>query len=105
MKLYVNSDSLNDIATFLNTVSGESTATFDNATIMAKDYSDSMIEEIIGFEGEWSSATTARKKEIVAILNAYYDTSSGVLTPEEVDEIVQEQIIHARDNYSLGGIV
>ena len=96
MKLYVNSDSMSAIATFLTTVSGETTATFTEDDIMTKDYSDAMMDTIYGFKEEWSSATSTRKKEIVAILNAYY-TSPSAITADDVMKEYSEQLKTAYD--------
>lgn len=96
MKLYVNSDSMSAIATFLTTVSGEATATFNEDDIMTKDYSDAMMDTIYGFKEEWSSATSTRKAEIVAILNAYY-TAPSAITADDVMKEYYEQLKTAWD--------
>ena len=63
---------------------------------MTKDYSDAMMDTIYGFKEEWSSATSTRKKEIVAILNAYYASPSAI-TADDVMKEYSEQLKTAYD--------
>ena len=55
-----------------------------------------MLDEIIGFMEEWSTATSVRKAEIVAILNDYYATPSS--SADDIDKAYAEQLKEAWDN-------
>ena len=97
MKLYVTSNGLDNISDFLiTTVSAEASANFSSEDVMEKDYSYDMLDEIIGFMGEWSTATSTRKAEIVAILNDYYATPSS--SADDIDKAYADQLKEAWDN-------
>ena len=105
MKLYFTETGLDNISTWLTgTAAQQSGATFTETDVMEKDYSNDQLDQVYGFIGEWSSATSDRKKEIIAILNSWY-VGTSIPTTDDIDDIYHQQIITARDNYTLGGIV
>jgi len=105
MKLYFTETGLDNISTWLTgTAAQQSTATFTETDVMEKTYSFDQLDQVYGFMGEWSSASNDRKKEIVAILNTWY-VATSIPSADDIEDMYHQQIINARDNYTLGGIV